>query len=70
MVTGITEKVAIQECYPQVELESQETSVKSTDGSGNPVIVSKDFILNLLLLAIGKPFFLEGNLGKKIDVKV
>ena len=70
MVTGITDKVTIQEYYPQVEQQPQKTSVKNTDESGNPVIVSKDFILNLLSLAIGKPFFLEGNLGKKVDVKV
>ena len=70
MVTGITDKVTIQEYYPQVEQQPQKTSVKNTDESGNPVIVSKDFILNLLSLAIGKPFFLEGKLGKKVDVKV
>lgn len=70
MVTGISDKVTIQEYYPQPEQEIHEANVQNTDESGNPVIVSKDFILNLLSLAIGKPYFLEGNLGKKVDVKV
>ena len=33
-------------------------------------VVSKDFILGLLSLAIGKPLILEGNLGTNVDVKV
>jgi len=70
MVTGITDKVTIGDYLPQVEHESHETTPQKTDESGNPVIVSKDFILNLLSLAIGKPFFLDGNLGNKVDVKV
>lgn len=70
MVTGITDKVTIGDYYPQVEQATHEASAQKTDEIGNPVIVSKDFILNLLSLAIGKPFFLDGNLGNKVDVKV
>jgi hypothetical protein len=33
-------------------------------------VVSKDFILGLLSLAIGRPLVLEGNLGTNVDVKV
>ena len=33
-------------------------------------VVSKDFILGLLSLAIGRPLTLEGNLGTNVDVKV
>jgi hypothetical protein len=33
-------------------------------------VVSKDFILGLLSLAIGKPLILEGNLGNNVDLKV
>lgn len=76
MVTGVTDKVAIKEYYPQAEKDTAEISVSTpkvqipTDESGNPVVVSKDFILNLLSLAIGKPFFLEGNLGQSVDMKI
>ena len=76
MVTGVIDKVAIQEYYPQVEKDTAEISVNTpnvqfpTDESGNPMVVSKDFILNLLSLAIGKPFFLEGNLGQSVDVRI
>jgi hypothetical protein len=76
MVTGVTDKVATQEYYPQVEKDTAESNVHTpatqipTDESGNPVVVSKDFILNLLSLAIGKPFFLEGNLGQSVDVRI
>ena len=76
MVTGVTDKVAIQEHYPQAEKDTAEISVNTpnvqipTDESGNPMVVSKDFILNLLSLAIGKPFFLEGNLGQSVDVRI
>ena len=71
MVTGINEQVAVQEYQPHFE----KTPVKAenstnVDNSGSPVIVSKDFILGLLSLAVGKPLFLEGNLGRKVDVKV
>ena len=72
MVTSVTEKVTIQDYYPQAEKETSEAvKIKTpTDESGNPVVVSKDFILNLLSLAIGKPFFLEGNLGRSVDVRI
>jgi hypothetical protein len=76
MVAEISERVALEEYRPRVEMDAQKTAepeikaAQSADDSGNPVVVSKDFILNLLSLAIGKPFFLEGNLGNKIDVKV
>ena len=76
MVTALTDKVTTQEYYPQAEKEQPEVSVHSpkvqtpTDESGNPVVVSKDFILNLLSLAIGRPFFLEGNLGQSVDVRI
>jgi hypothetical protein len=76
MLAGVTDKVAAQEYHPQVEKDTAEYSVHTpntqipTDESGNPVVVSKDFILNLLSLAIGKPFFLEGNLGQSVDVRI
>jgi hypothetical protein len=77
MVTSVIDKVTIKDVHPHVDQESRQasvqqtkTDVQQTDDSGNPVIVSKDFILNLLSLAIGKPFFLEGNLGNKVDVKI
>jgi hypothetical protein len=77
MVTALSDKVTIQDYYPQVEKDIPEVSETSapkikvqTDESGNPVVVSKDFILNLLSLAIGKPFFLEGNLGQSVDVRI
>lgn len=73
MVTGITDKVTIHEYMPQVSQEQQQVqqvSASGVDDSGNPVVVSKEFILNLLSLAIGKPFFMDGGLGNKIDVKV
>jgi hypothetical protein len=71
MVTGINEQVAIQEYQPRTENYPVKTD-KSTniDKNGSPVIVSKDFILGLLSLAVGRPFFLESNLGGKVDVKV
>lgn len=71
MVTGIKEQVAIQEYQPRIEKSPVRTeNSPNIDKSGSPVIVSKDFILGLLSLAVGKPFFLEGNLGGKVDVKV
>jgi hypothetical protein len=71
MVTGINEQVAIQEYQPRNEKTPVRTENNAnTDKNGSPVIVSKDFILGLLSLAVGKPFFLEGNLGGKVDVKV
>ncbi len=71
MVTGINEQVATQEYQPRIEKNPVITDNNANiDKSGGPVIVSKDFILGLLSLAVGKPFFLEGNLGAKVDVKV
>jgi hypothetical protein len=70
MVTGVTEKVTIGDSHPYLDQKTQAENTLKTDESGNPVIVTKDFILNLLSLAIGKPGFLEGNLGNKVDVKV
>ena len=71
MVTGINEQVAIQEYQPRNEKNPVRTeNTGNMDKNGSPVIVSKDFILGLLSLAVGKPFFLEGNLGGKVDVKV
>ena len=71
MVTGINEQVAIQEYQPRIEKTPVKTGNNANiDKSGSPVLVSKDFILGLLSLAVGTPFFLEGNLGGKVDVKV
>ena len=75
MVSGISE-VATQEYFPQeVSVQSETPKPDSTgpvqvDEVGNMVVVSKDFILGLLSLAVGKPSGLEGNLGKAVDVKV
>ena len=71
MVTGINEQVAIQEYQPRTEkypVKAENNVI--TDKNGSPVIVSKDFILGLLSLAVGRPFFLDSNLGGKVDVKV
>ena len=71
MVTGINEQVATQEYQTRIEKNPVITDNNANiDKSGGSVIVSKDFILGLLSLAVGKPFFLEGNLGAKVDVKV
>lgn len=76
MVTGISEQVAVQEHYPQeVKVHSVHNSPElagpvQVDEGGNLVVVSKDFILGLLSLAVGRPGGLEGNLGKTVDVKV
>ena len=71
MVTGINEQVGTQEYQPRIEKNHVITDNNANiDKSGGSVIVSKDFILGLLSLAVGKPFFLEGNLGAKVDVKV
>jgi hypothetical protein len=71
MVTGINDQVAIQEYQPRTEKHPVKTESNTTvDKNGSPVIVSKDFILGLLSLAVGRPFFLENNLGGKVDVKV
>ncbi|HEB29307.1 MAG TPA: hypothetical protein ENI15_00315 [Spirochaetes bacterium] len=71
MVAEINEQVAIQEYQPRTDKTPVKTAYTTgIDKNGSPVIVSKDFILGLLSLAVGKPFFLEGNLGGKVDVKV
>ena len=77
MVTAVTEKVTIQDFFPQSDRDTGAEPVRlapkvrvRTDESGNPVVVSKDFILNLLSLAVGKPFFLDGSLGQSVDVKI
>jgi hypothetical protein len=76
MVSGISEQVAVQEHFPQeMSIQSEQVRPESTgsvqvDDVGNLVVVSKDFILGLLSLAVGKPGGLEGNLGKTVDVKV
>ncbi len=71
MVTEINEQVAIQEYQPRTDKTPVKTGNSANiDKNGGPVIVSKDFILGLLSLAVGNPFFLEGNLGGKVDVKV
>jgi len=73
MVTGI-EKVAVQDYAPQVapQARSEGSAAGSTvraDDAGSSVVVSKDFILNLLSLAVGSSV-LDGNLGRTVDVKV
>lgn len=76
MVSAVNEQVAIHEYFPQeVHIQTENTKPEPTgnvqvDEVGNLVVVSKDFILSLLSLAVGKPNLLEGNLGKTVDVKV
>jgi len=76
MVSGINEQIAVQEHFPkEMSVQSDQVKPESTgpvhvDDVGNLVVVSKDFILGLLSLAVGKPSSLEGNLGKTVDVKV
>jgi hypothetical protein len=97
MVTGMMEKVTVEDFYPHAEREAHEARVGKGSGrneafegmsqaeapaavtAGYPMakpealpveVVSKDFILGLLSLAIGKPLVLEGNLGTNVDVKV
>jgi hypothetical protein len=80
MVSGISD-VAVQEYIPQeTSVETEQVKADTSgpvqvDDKGNLVVVSKDFILGLLSLAIGQPGGghgqrLEGNLGKTVDVKV
>jgi hypothetical protein len=76
MVSGISEQIAVQEHFPkEMSIQSEQVKTEPTgpvhvDDVGNLVVVSKDFILGLLSLAVGKPGGLEGNLGKTVDVKV
>ena len=79
MVPAIDQKVAIDEYFThsnkdvtgekQVENKTEDNAQQKTDKVPS-MVVSKDFILNLLSLAIGKPFFLDPGLGQKVDVKI
>lgn len=81
MVTALNENVVAQETFHKAEQKAEASRPRlsgrrlvsgnvKTDDSGNPVVVSKDFIINLLSLAIGGPAGLEGNLGTSVDLKV
>ncbi len=81
MVTALNENVVTQEAFRKAEEKPEADRPRlsrrqlvsgnvKTDESGNPVVVSKDFIFNLLSLAIGGPPSLEGNLGTSVDLKV
>jgi hypothetical protein len=73
MVTGIMEKVAVQDMHPYAEREAPEPKVALSKSGAETVpveVVSKDFILGLLSLAVGRPMILEGNLGTNVDVKI
>jgi hypothetical protein len=73
MVTGIMEKVAVQDMHPYTEREAPEAKVSLSKPGAEAVpveVVSKDFILGLLSLAVGRPMVLEGNLGTNVDVKI
>jgi hypothetical protein len=71
MVSEISDRVVVQE-YSPPQPEQSKADIPANvklDDRGNMVVVSKDFILNLLSLAVGGRAF-EGNLGKSVDVKV
>ena len=79
MVPAIEQKVAIDEYFTHnrdVNNEQQNNGINNNNQEEKKVdkvpsmVVSKDFILSLLSLAIGKPFFLDPGLGQKIDVKI
>lgn len=72
MVTGITERLNTEEYFhPQTQSEVSVTSENKSSSNGEPsIVVSKDFILSLLSLAIGKSNLFEGNLGETVDVKI
>jgi len=72
MVSGINDMVAVQEYSPpQVDQVKPDIPANvKLDDRGNMVVVSKDFILNLLSLAVGGTGAFEGNLGRSVDVKV
>jgi hypothetical protein len=74
MVAALNDSITLSDVMPQIEQEGlAEKHVNKSikiDDTGNPVVVSKDFILNLLSLAIGKPPRLDSNLGESVDVKV
>ncbi|RKX96142.1 MAG: hypothetical protein DRP84_02055 [Spirochaetes bacterium] len=78
MVPSIEQKVAIDEYFTHSNKDvadkqqmagPEENQDQKTD-KVQTTVVSKDFILSVLSLAIGKPFFLDPNVGQKIDVKV
>ncbi len=72
MVSEINDKVAVQE-YSPPQLDQAKADMPANvklDDRGNMVVVSKDFILNLLSLAVGGKGSFEGNLGRSVDVKV
>lgn len=78
MVPTIEQKVAIDEYFTHNNKDvanNQEMAVtdENQEKKANKVqttVVSKDFILSLLSLAIGKPFFLDPGVGQKIDIKI
>jgi len=71
MVYELLKNSKINEFYPQIEKETLKSDTnKKASENRNTVVVSKEFILNILSLSIGKPFFLESNLGRKIDIKL
>jgi len=70
MVSSINSRVNTNDFYPNPENQQPLVSGNvKVDDLGNIVVVSKDFILNLLSLAIGSSL-LDGNLGRSVDVKV
>jgi len=72
MVSEINDRVAVQE-YSPPKLDQTKAEIPANvklDDRGNMVVVSKDFILNLLSLAVGGTGAIEGNLGRSVDVKV
>ncbi|MGQ9615493.1 MAG: hypothetical protein ACUVWJ_03735 [Spirochaetota bacterium] len=70
MVSSINNMVNTNEFYPNPENQHFMASGNvKVDDLGNIVVVSKDFILNLLSLAIGSSL-LDNNLGRSVDVKV
>lgn len=70
MVSSINNMVNTNEFYPNPENQHSLASGNvKVDDLGNIVVVSKDFILNLLSLAIGSSL-LDNNLGRSVDVKV
>jgi len=71
MVSEVVENTNVNNLYPQIGNELQEAAAKKkADSNQSTVIVSKEFILNILSLAIRKPFFLESNLGRRVDLKL
>jgi len=75
MVPGIEQKVTIEDYFPRKgvngtpQIHTTNGERKSPDDRGT-VVVSKDFILNILSLAIGKPYSPDRSVGQKVDLKV